>query len=153
LLINIQRLLDPRVVPTHLLASDFGSVPLTAAAGTPGFMAPEQEREGIVTAKTDIYGLGMTFLHLFVPGSEDERMLALYDRASRSEMETLGPVIRSMLEPNPLMRPDSLRSVAESLAQVAASRNIQLRRIDSPVIRKPRGIWSFLMRVFTGKGT
>src|SRR5262249_2320900 len=65
LLAHIHRLLDPRVVPAHLLRSAIDCVPSTAM-GTPGFMAPEQERDGIVTEQTDVFGLGMTLLHVFV---------------------------------------------------------------------------------------
>jgi serine/threonine protein kinase len=70
LLVDIQRLLDPDVVPAHvlrMLEMDRGPVPITGVMGTPGFMAPEQEAEGIITTKTDIYSLGVTFIHLFGP--------------------------------------------------------------------------------------
>jgi len=38
---------------------------LTEAYGTPGFMPPEQAAEGIVTAVSDIYTLGLTYAFLF----------------------------------------------------------------------------------------
>lgn len=46
MIIDIHRLLDPKVVPSYLLGK---SIPITAAIGTPGFMAPEQQSQGIVT--------------------------------------------------------------------------------------------------------
>ncbi len=39
----------------------------TTAFGTPGYMPPEQELDGIVTPASDIYALGMTFLRHFWP--------------------------------------------------------------------------------------
>src|SRR5262249_8310774 len=55
--LDVQRLIDPRIVsPDRPLPRD-----VTAAMGTPGFMAPEQERHGVVTVATDVFGLGVTF--------------------------------------------------------------------------------------------
>jgi hypothetical protein len=55
-------------------------------------MAPEQEREGIITVKTDVYGLGMTFLHLFVPGGEHERHRVLFFGETRErKLNLLAP--------------------------------------------------------------
>lgn len=36
--------------------------PTTAAFGTPGFMPPEQARDGLVTVQSDIYTLGLSFV-------------------------------------------------------------------------------------------
>ncbi len=112
LLIDIQRLLDPRVVPPHLLSSGFESDRLTLLYGTPGFMAPEQEREGVVTVKTDIYGLGMTLLHLFVPGGESRRWTAMYREMNDSNLDLILPLLRSMLAFDPNERPDDMKSIA-----------------------------------------
>lgn len=77
LLVDIHRLMDPRVIPEYasaLLDIRGVHVPLTGAYGTPGFMAPEQIREGIVTHKTDVFGLGATYEHLFgfKPGQKND---------------------------------------------------------------------------------
>lgn len=72
MIVDIQRLMDPQVIPRYvfdLIASRSSPPPLTGAFGTPGFMAEEQKNQGIVTRKTDIYGLGITYFHLFSPGS------------------------------------------------------------------------------------
>ena len=63
LLVDVQRLLDPKVIPRYALRR---KIPTTAAFGTPGFMAPEQESKGIVTVQTDIYGLGITLSCMFL---------------------------------------------------------------------------------------
>ena len=66
LLVDVQRLLDPRVI--HMQQRN-NQAPLTNAYGTQGFMAPEQAETGTVTAASDIYGLGLTLCHLFVQKS------------------------------------------------------------------------------------
>lgn len=148
LLIDIQRLLDPRIVPHHLLASEFESTNLTAAMGTPGFMAPEQEQEGIVTVRTDIYGLGMTFLHLFEPTSADDRMSALYGRTNRKELEYLIPMLRSMLDSNPNNRPADLAVVVKMIAKVAVELGVTLNRADSTSAEPPHGFWAWMSHIF-----
>jgi serine/threonine-protein kinase len=59
--LDVQRLIDPRVLSPEVLKN---STPITVALGTLGFMAPEQERHGIVTAATDVYGLGITYANV-----------------------------------------------------------------------------------------
>ena len=48
MMVDIQRALDPEA------RDHYCSDNSTAVFGTPGFMAPEQYREGIVTVRTDI---------------------------------------------------------------------------------------------------
>lgn len=149
LLLDIHRLLDPKVVPAHLLASGFESAPITAASGTPGFMAPEQEAEGIVTVKTDIYGLGITFLHLFIPGTDFERMRELLHGSTRS-VNLLRPLLLSMIAPSPESRPDNMASIADSLAVIAKALRIRMPRSEETTeTRKRSGIWAALMQLFS----
>jgi hypothetical protein len=75
-------------------------------------MAPEQENEGVVNAKTDIYGLGMTFSHLF-PERE----------SSNSEfVDSLGDLsdwLTAMTNRVPEARPRYMAEVVRLLARVA----------------------------------
>jgi serine/threonine protein kinase len=64
LLVDVQRLLDPQVIPA---LRPYEQKDRTGIFGTPGFMAPEQAEQGNVTVSTDIYGLGITLCHLFLP--------------------------------------------------------------------------------------
>jgi Protein kinase domain/TIR domain len=70
LLLDIQRLLDPRVIPQNYDLK-LPARPMTEAFGTPGFMSPEQEQSGLITVKSDIFGLGVTLCHLFGKGGKD----------------------------------------------------------------------------------
>ena len=58
LLVDVQRLLDPQVIPA-LKPNEWDEA--TRALGTPGFMAPEQAEHGIVTVSTDITDLALRF--------------------------------------------------------------------------------------------
>jgi serine/threonine protein kinase len=55
MLVDIHRAIDPE---TREQFDTTGTA--TAVFGTPGFMAPEQMNEGIVTVRTDVFGLGAT---------------------------------------------------------------------------------------------
>jgi serine/threonine-protein kinase len=56
MMVDVHRALDPAARQRLDARGDVS----TAIFGTPGFMAPEQEHEGIVTVRTDVYGLGAT---------------------------------------------------------------------------------------------
>lgn len=105
LLVDLQRLLDPRVVPPQYLHE---SQPLTAAFGTLGFMAPEQESHGLVTVKTDIFGLGVTFCHLFTP-TDDNHLMAVF--RGHGIPAALQDLIGEMIAGSPAARPDDMKAV------------------------------------------
>lgn len=125
LIIDVQRLLDPRVVPPHL-CSDFEADCITAAFGTPGFMAPEQEREGVVTVRTDIYGLGRTLQYLFEPSNEWSRRKMLDNQADHDTFRLISPLLRSMLSHKPSERPNSMKEVLSKLRIIAKELHIKL---------------------------
>lgn len=98
MMIDIHRALDP-AVRERLATGDTA----TAIFGTPGFMAPEQEREGIVTVLTDVYALGAT---LRVAGGT-----------------LLVPELSSLLTrmtASPNERPQSMGEVARLLSSIAS---------------------------------
>jgi serine/threonine protein kinase len=112
LLIDIQRLLDPRVVPFEFLRQE---IPITAALGTPGFMAPEQENEGIVTVQSDIYGLGTTFCYLFFPSEYEPRYSLFKDESFPDKLKKL---LVQMIDSCPRSRPSSMRQVVTTLQEL-----------------------------------
>jgi hypothetical protein len=120
LLVDIQRLLDPRVVPPQYLHESARERPLTAAFGTPGFMAPEQEQHGLVTAKTDIFGLGVTFAHLFAPMSDNPLVHVFMGGGIPAP---LGELIKEMVSRSPTTRPDDMKAVSNRLKSVRATRH------------------------------
>jgi hypothetical protein len=97
MMVDIQRALDPGT------RERFSNDVSTAVFGTPGFMAPEQEYEGIVTVRTDIYGLGATLRATGQGLPLPANLLALLERL-------VGPVER---------RPQDMREVAAALVDIA----------------------------------
>jgi hypothetical protein len=112
LLVDFHRLLDPRVVPREYLHQNGKA--LTAAFGTPGFMAPEQDRHGLVTVKTDIFGLGMTFCHLFAPNENPLSAVLRGDGIPAA----LRDLIAEMTASSPAARPDKMKTVLGRLLEI-----------------------------------
>lgn len=67
LLADFQRLLDPRKENMSELFTNSKKVAhdSTLVFGSPGYMPPEQEREGIVSRASDIYSLGILLYEIF----------------------------------------------------------------------------------------
>jgi len=133
LLVDIQRLLDPRVVPAQYTAAKKRELPTTGAFGTPGFMAPEQEKSGLMTVKTDIYGLGITLCCLFDPSSRHCACLA-EDKGYPAKLRKL---VLAMVDREASRRPNSVKLVLDELK--AAYR----------AACEPSTPWKFLDRVRT----
>lgn len=107
--LDVQRLIDPRVLSPDLL-----SPPVTAAMGTPGFMAPEQERNGVITVATDIYGLGITFAHALSDGDTGNPLSNLY--ANPAVPQAFRELVLRMISAKPQNRPAQMRDVLSALA-------------------------------------
>jgi serine/threonine protein kinase len=119
LLVDIQRLLDPRVVPPEYLHEGGRKRRLTEAFGTPGYMAPEQENHGLVSTRTDIFGLGMTFAHLFAPTSDNAAaQIFMEDGIPR----TLCDLIGQMIANSPTTRPNDMGEVVARLKSIRGGR-------------------------------
>lgn len=118
MMIDVMRLLDPQVVPGLL---EEPGTSLTKAFGTPGFMAPEQEERGQLSVLTDIYGLGVTLIHLFFPKEEDWPQSWSMDH-SEDGLDALRALIRDMTCYAPGKRPDSAAMVRARLIEIAAHR-------------------------------
>ena len=133
MMVDVQRLLDSKVIPYHLQR---GFIPMTAAFGTPGFMSPEQEEEGIITVKTDVYSLGITFLSLFFPEKFYSYPLSKLllnklrglDKSLIDELITketyvnkmLKVLFKKMLDKDPNSRP-TMKLIAENLSNLLNS--------------------------------
>jgi hypothetical protein len=89
----------------------------TAAIGTPRFMAPEVLAGGVVSPRSDVYGVGAT-LWTLVAG-EPPRFLeraSLADRASGVGRE-VEAAVRAALEPDPYLRLPSVEAFARALGE------------------------------------
>jgi serine phosphatase RsbU (regulator of sigma subunit) len=121
-MLDIQRLLDPTIAPAEISEPRGRITPITSEAfGTPGFMAPEQEGEGVVNAKTDIYGLGKTLYELFFP-----EVL----RAPGLRSSGLESLLRSMTSVHPDSRPRDMKVIFSILSDIASRLGVQLASTD-----------------------
>jgi hypothetical protein len=114
-LVDIQRLLDPQVVPAAYTVRRGFERPMTGAFGTPGFMAPEQEDGGLITVATDIFGLGVTLSYLFKREGNVAWQAALCDK---DIPERLRDLLRWMVDPRAGARPKSTGIVLAELQGV-----------------------------------
>jgi serine/threonine-protein kinase len=112
--LDVQRLIDPRVLSPDVLKYP---TPITAALGTPGFMAPEQERHGIVTVATDVYGLGITYANALADRTTSNPIFDLY---RKSEIPPpFRELVLKMIDTKPENRPARMRDVLEALGTEA----------------------------------
>lgn len=119
----------------EILIMDFGlaaiAVQLSGAearSGTPAYMAPEQLKGTEVTAKSDIYALGLVLFEVFTgrrPFEADsiQKLIIQQEASQFSAMSAAAPeldpavekVIRRCLDPDPSKRPSSALAVASAL--------------------------------------
>lgn len=119
----------------EILITDFGLAAVAdtlrgaeARNGTPAYMSPEQLRGAEVTAKSDIYALGLVMYELFTGRKPFEaksipELISLQESQSPASMKTyaneIDPavegIIRKCLHPDPAMRPASALAVAAAL--------------------------------------
>jgi serine/threonine protein kinase len=108
--LDVQRLIDPGVLSPELLERP--PTPLTETMGTPGFMAPEQERHGVITVATDIYGLGMTFAHALAD-SDTNPIVGIYRNSAIPD--AFRALVLKMVDAKPENRPARMRDVLTQL--------------------------------------
>lgn len=113
MIVDVQRLLDPQVTTNFRIRDGTRRMPTTALFGTPGFMAPEQAEHGIVTVSTDVYGLGVTLCHLFLPNQGSPQMWVKKD----TELpEFVKELLSDMTATKPDVRPESMKEVLRRLS-------------------------------------
>ncbi len=105
--------------------------PVTGMYGTIGYMAPEQERDGIVTPASDVYALGQTLSEVFwqadkgnVPDiHEGENRVA----SRTSARGCLAEVLAKMTIEQPALRLPTMRHVVAALKDARKVRPVSLK--------------------------
>jgi serine/threonine protein kinase len=117
MMVDLQRLLDRKLIPHTNRTVEC----LTGLFGTPGFMAPEQERDGIVTVQSDLYSLGVTLSKTVFSS-----MMKPVAKPSDDKRATLPNLLLWMTQREPERRPQSAKEVVDSINNIAKSEEIQL---------------------------
>jgi serine/threonine protein kinase len=119
----------------EIMIMDFGLAAIAgqlsgseARNGTPAYMAPEQLKGTEVTAKSDIYALGLVLFELFTgkrpfEGDSIQKLIQLQEAAHFPSMVSVAididpaveKIIRRCLDPDPAKRPSTALAVASAL--------------------------------------
>jgi serine/threonine protein kinase len=89
----------------------------TGALGSPGYAAPEQYGRARTTPQTDIYGLAAT-LQTLLTGKDPVELKASGEPADAFIPQGLHALLKWMMEPDPDLRPESMRSVRWHLLEM-----------------------------------
>ena len=139
----------------HLWLIDFGSVRHvvpsrvggSTVAGTSGYMAPEQLM-GRADMSSDLYGLGMTLIHIVTKTHPDDlpkkRMKVQWESAVQMKVsDSFRGFINKLSEPHPenrfLKAEDALNGInhsapPDSLIPKTGSTNLEIKEIDSTTV-------------------
>ncbi|HEX7841106.1 MAG TPA: SUMF1/EgtB/PvdO family nonheme iron enzyme [Kofleriaceae bacterium] len=111
--------------PDRIVLLDFGlsrlqaSAAVTSLGGTPAFMAPEQLRNGVVDARSDLYATGLVLLAMLT-GHHTGLPLAVAAAIDGLDDARLRTALRRSLAEDPAMRFASAAEMAEALRSDAA---------------------------------
>ena len=117
---NVFLTVDDRVkVLDFGLAVDLDSAPVAIAAGTPGYMAPEQREGGTQDARTDVWAAGLLLLEC-LSGHRCETPSQIADAIAELDVREVREHLSSALASDPEARPKTAGALRVALQRAAA---------------------------------
>ncbi len=140
MLVDLHQLLasGPTPIPRSTDGLD-QSFPKTTWFGTEGYMAPEQGCEGVVTVRTDVFGLGALLFEMFSGKRLFEKSVLLEESAQERPYLTRETMERELKRLNPAVPRQLAAVIFRATAPDAAERHQSVRELREDAANALKG--------------